>query len=302
MEKRSHVFCALIGVVFLWGTSFPAIKIALASYSPLELATLRFLFASLAFLVFYYKRKIRVPDLKDIPLFIALAIVGMVGYHLLINYGEKLTNAGTTGFIVNIAPVFTLFLSYIFFKEKITANKIIGSMLALLGVWLISIANGTTMKMNYGIIILLVAALCWGMFFILQKLLLQRYSSLETISYAIWISAIVFLVLSNPITLFHHMFRQNLYPTCAIIYLGAFSTSIAYWLWAYVLTHMEVSKASIYTYSVPFISAILSYFLLDEHYSVWFIFGGTFIVSGIFLQKINLANFKVGHLSLFKVK
>ncbi len=282
MHNRKLVFISLITTIILWGSSFPSIKVALLYYSPGQVATLRFLFASFSILLLSYKSQFRVPRLREVPLFLFLSLIGVFGYHLLLNYGESLTNAGTAGFMVNIAPIFSLLLCSFFFKEKLTFIKIIGTGISLFGVWLIIKSNGMNFIINTGIIYLILAALAWSLFFIIQKILLQKYSSIETTCYGIWTATLMFFILNDPIVIIQHSIEEgHISAFIACAYLGIFSTSIAYWLWAYTLKNMDVSTVSIYTYCVPFISAILAYYFINERYSDLFLLGGIFVILGM---------------------
>lgn len=284
MHDRKLVFLTLASTLILWGSSFPVIKIALLQYTPIQVATIRFIFASLTLLFFCYKINFRAPTYKELLLFFTLAIVGVYGYHLLLNYGESLTNAGTAGFIVNLAPIFSILLSRLLFKEKITNNKLFGTAISLIGVWLIIKSSNTNLAINQGIIFLIFAALAWSLFFIIQKILLQQYSSIEIACYTIWLGTAMFIAFHNPFNTLQHAINDS--PITSLIacaYLGIFATSAAYWLWAYTLKRIEVSKAAIYTYCVPFISAILSFYLVGELYNKLFWVGGSCIIGGMLI-------------------
>ena len=281
MQHRKWVILAIIITIGLWGTAFPAIKLALASYSPMEVGTLRFFVAAFVFILLACVNKVRMPPLKDWPIFLLIALTGGIGYHLLLNSGESYTDAGTAGFVVSTSPLFTILLSYVFFKENFSLEKFIGALISLLGVWIIAVDSDAAMKMNAGVIFLLMGALLWSLFFIIQKAALRGYSSIEVITYAVWIAAILFLLFSHPVSLITSIPHRQTMATWAVIYLGIFPTCIAYCTWAYTLKNVNISTASIYTYFIPFISALLAYFFLDEHYTPLFLLGGLLIIIGI---------------------
>src|SRR5690349_11390619 len=108
------------------------------------------------------------------------------------------------------------------------------------------------------------ASLSWSLFFVVQKILLRNYSPIDITCFSTWIATLLFLLISNPIALIHDISHGTLRDLCSVIYLGVFSTSVAYWLWSYTLSKIDASVASIYTYLMPFITALLSYFMLGE--------------------------------------
>lgn len=286
MKSHRPALIALVCTLLLWSSTYAAIKMALNDYTPLDLATLRFIFASLSLGVFAAFRGLRLPALRDIPFFVALALTGFIGYQLLLNYGELSTSAGISGFMVSLTPIFTLLLSSIFFKEKITWFKSIGTIIALTGVWLISENPHGHATFNLGICLLVLAALSLSSFFILQKSATRRYTSLETTCYAVWIATIIFIAINTPKTTIQAVIDHHGQSLWLAAYLGILCTSIAYWLWAYTLSQIEVSKASIGTYTVPFISALISYYLIQEQYSVNFLLGGVCIIIGVLIATV----------------
>lgn len=133
--------------------------------------------------------------------------------------------------------------------------------------------------MGIGALILLVAALCWSLFFILQKPLLTYYTPLEVICYAVWIGTL-FLSFLLPKAL--SALPKAPWPaTLSTIYLGLFPTALAYVSWSYVLAHMPASHASVYTNLVPLLSTAIAFVWIHETPNLWFFVGGTAVLSGV---------------------
>jgi drug/metabolite transporter (DMT)-like permease len=174
----------------------------------------------------------------------------------------------------------------VFYKEKITLFKIIGTVIAMTGIWLISVNAHSHSVINIGILLLILAALSLSVFFILQKSAIGRYTGLELTCYAVWIATIVFITVNTPQATINIMILHHGKSLFLAAFLGIFCTSIAFWLWAYALSHIEVSKASIATYTVPFISALLAYYLLGEPFSVNLVLGGSCIIAGVLIATV----------------
>ena len=74
--------------ILVWGSAFTAIQIGLESFGPGELAFLRFASASIAaFFIFFSRMKL--PQKQDLPRLILVSISGFTGYHLLLNFGQR---------------------------------------------------------------------------------------------------------------------------------------------------------------------------------------------------------------------
>lgn len=63
----SLVFLHLL-MISLWASAFPVIQIGLESFSPQHLAVVRLSIASVVLLVIAIATRMRLPDIKDIPL------------------------------------------------------------------------------------------------------------------------------------------------------------------------------------------------------------------------------------------
>jgi drug/metabolite transporter (DMT)-like permease len=125
----------------------------------------------------------------------------------------------------------------------------------------------------------LAAALCWSLFFILQKPLLKFYAPLEVICYAVWIGTLFLSVLLPKA--FSALRTAPLSATLSAIYLGLFPTALAYVSWSFVLAHMPASRASVYTNLVPLLSTAIAFVWIHETPNLWFLVGGTAVLSGV---------------------
>lgn len=105
--------------IVLWGSAFPGIRVGLEAYTPEHLTLLRLLIASFALFILAIISKMRLPELKDIPVIFILGGLGFTVYHIALNYGEQSVSAGPASLIVSVTtPIFTAILACIFFREK----------------------------------------------------------------------------------------------------------------------------------------------------------------------------------------
>ncbi|MCI0538918.1 MAG: DMT family transporter [Verrucomicrobiales bacterium] len=276
--KKDHLYLALFLSLTLWASSFPGIKASLEGYSPYELAALRFLIASLTLACVALWCKIRWPRKRDIPLILALALIGVPCYHIIFNYGQLRATAGAAAFIINIAPVFTGAMAWLFLGERITGRAWIGVAICLFGVWLIARAQGATFAAGTNTLILLVAAVCWSLYSILQKPLLTFYEPLEVICYAVWIGTL-FLSPFLPQAL-SALPKATSSATLSAIYIGL-STAVAHVSWSYVLARMPASRASVYGFLVPLLSMGIAFVWIHETPNLFLLIGGTVVLCGV---------------------
>jgi len=214
-------------------------------------------------------------------LVLALAVIGVAAYHIAVNAGESRVSASATAFIANVAPIFTITIGGIALGERIAPRGWFGVGLSLLGVWLIAYSEGGTVEVQMGTLILLFAAFCWSLFFILQKPLLRSYAPIEVTCYSVWIGTVLLCFflpgISGP------MESASWAATLAVIYLGVFPTVVAYWSWSYVLARVPASRAAIYTYCVPVLSALMASVWIGERATLLFGIGAALALAGVMM-------------------
>jgi len=275
---RTAPYLAIAATLILWASSFPAIKAGLDGYSPLSLAALRFAAASLVLGCAAPFLGIRLPQRRHGALVVALGLIGVAGYHILLNYGEALATASAAAFIANAAPLFTTIMAKAM-GERVGRRAWLGLLAGLAGVWLIGGSFSARGFFDPGAALLLGAALCWSLFFVLQKPLLTQHSPLEVTCYAVWIGTIALaLFLPDAIV---ELRSASLSATLSALYLGVLPTAGAYLCWAYVLATVPVSQAALYTYLVPVLSAAIAYAWLGEQPSLGFSLGAFSVLLGV---------------------
>lgn len=280
-------FLMLIMIV-VWALAFPFIKIGLEELSFINLTIMRFFVVCVAFgfLLLIKPRLFSKVQRKDIiPIFI-LGFVGVIVYHLGLNYGEQLVSPGAASLIIATIPVYILILAVIFLKEKIGLIKFLGIIIALFGVVIISIwgKEGTNLEIDYiyAALAVFIAALSGAFYTVAGKKLLSRYNALSLTVYAMLLGSIGLIPLIR-VSLFKEAASMSLQVWGAIIFLGIFSTVIGYFLWYNALELRTASEISVYLYAIPVVATIASYFLFGDQITLMFIFGGILVILGLIL-------------------
>jgi drug/metabolite transporter (DMT)-like permease len=133
--------------IHTFGSAFVAIRSALRSYGPAELAALRFAVASAALGAIALVRPVRRPVASDLPRFAAAGTLGIAVYALLINYGETRVGAGLASFVINTSPVFTAILAASPLGERLSGTGWVGLGASLTGTF----AIGTSRRQSSAI-------------------------------------------------------------------------------------------------------------------------------------------------------
>jgi drug/metabolite transporter (DMT)-like permease len=273
--------------IIVWAFAFPFIRIGLDELSFINLTIMRFFIVCcvLLILIIIQSKKFSKLQKKDIiPIFI-LGFFGVIVYHLGLNYGELYVSPGSASLIIATIPIQILILAAIFLKEKITYIKLLGIIIALIGVLIISIwgTKGATLEIKYitAAIAIFIAATSGAFYTIAGKKLLNRYSGLSLTVYAMLLGSIGLLPLTINSSLVSQVSNLSIKGWFAIIFLGIFSTIIGYAIWYIALEKKTASEISIYLYLIPVLSTIISFFLLKEEITYMFILGGFLVIFGL---------------------
>ncbi len=282
-------------VLILWASTYVGIRHSLEAFSAQNLAFLRYLCASVGFILVSLFAKIRKPSMIDMPLILLLGLTGFTIYNLLLNYGERTVSAGVASFLINTVPFFTILLVYFKKEEKLKYTDWIGMCIAFTGVAVIIITKDKSTFFDMDGFYILGAAFCQAFYFSMQKKLLRKYSPIELTSYAVWSGTVLLFFFSD--RPFQSIIQSDKEHLFSVLYLGIFPGMIAYLIIANALNKYKTTNISSYLFFIPFITLILSWLFLSEIPSSWAIAGGILIVIGIFLKNIKInktANNKVG--------
>jgi drug/metabolite transporter (DMT)-like permease len=279
---KNVVLALSIGVtLLLWASAFAGIRVGLSGYAPQHLVLLRLLTASVALFFIAPFKRVRVPQLQDVPSLFLLGLTGITGYNLALSFGETHVSSGTASLLVNCAPVITAVLAVLLLKERILLRGWIGLIVSLGGVAIIVTTSGNRVAFNPWAFLVLLAAALQSIFVILQKRLLADYQPLELTCYAIWSGTLVSLVFLPG---FATACREaSLQATLAVIYLGIFPAALAYLSWAVVLSRLPATRAVSLLYAIPVLSFIIAWFWLHESLQFSTVAGGTFALAGVML-------------------
>lgn len=229
--------------VLLWGSAFPAIKFGLQSYSPGHLAALRLFIGAIGLTVFAVVRKIKLPDLRDVPAVLLLGFLGFAVYHTALSYGENSVSAGESSLIVSTTPIFSAILAALFLKEPLPKIGWLGSVIAFLGVAMISFGKDDSLaKLSLGALWILTAALGESFYFVFQSKYLKKYGFLPFTVYTIIAGAVCMLFFLPGLA--GEVLRASASSTYAVLYLGLIPTLIPYFALAYITSIVGASEAT----------------------------------------------------------
>ncbi|HHC6088818.1 TPA: DMT family transporter [Staphylococcus aureus] len=281
-KLRDTTFLSYLFTIILWGSAFPMIKIALNDFSAESLSAFRLILATIILLPFVIIKKLPTPELRDIPVIFILGFCGFVIYHTALNFGETLISAGISGILVSTTPIFSSALAYIFLKEHFSKWNWLSSLVAFIGISIISISKDDYTTINVlGVFIILLASFSESLYFTFQKKYIEKYGFIAFTLYTIMASSPFMLIFIPEII--NDIHGATFTSIVSVLYLAIFPTIIPYVLLAYIVKSVGVSDATMSLYLTPIVS-LLSYLLLDELPTTLAIIGGIITLLGVSLS------------------
>ena len=243
-----------LGVVVIWGLNFVVMKLGLQSLSPMLLGALRFMAASLPFLLF-----VRPPSLpwRYIAGYGLAQGLGQFGFLFL---GLQLgMTAGMASVVMQTQAFFTLLLAVPLLHERARASQWLGLTVALGGLLLIASAHGEGpgQMTLAGFVLTLSAAFMWAVSNLVARIA-SRVSDYEPFPFIVWSSVFpivpfVLLALASdgPDTVLRQVAGMDAGAWFAVLYLALGATLLAYSLWTRLLKRHPAGRVTPFSLLVP---------------------------------------------------
>ena len=285
---------SLIFAMFIWASSFVALKSAMNDLGPFTVIFFRMLIASLCFL--YFIKGFLKYDFskKDIKFILLLALFEPCLYFIFESKALQLTSASQAGMITSLMPIITAMVAGYFLKEIISKQMIFGSLIAMGGaIWLSLQGTSSIDAPNplLGNFLEFLAMLCAAFYTVTVRYLSDRYSALFITAIQVFIGTVFFI----PLFLYEYInigLNMTVESFLWVAYLGVVVTLGGYGLYNYALTKIESSKASIFIYLIPVFTLFLAYFMLNEKLSSLELIACFIILFGVFISEFSFSWFK----------
>lgn len=273
----------LLIVAIIWGSGFVASALALQMFTTNQILALRFTIAFVISLIIFWKdlKSITKENIKYgliIGIFLFLAFMFQT-------LGLEHTTASKNAFLTAINIVIVPFLSYFILKEKIKKQEILGSVIALIGIALISFDGNAIGNLNKGDILTLVCAA----FFALQIFYTDHYvkntkPGIIMIGQMGMAALLSWIYVAISKDFLFDVSMKKLYP---VLYLGIVSTMVAYGIQTWSQKMVDSTESAIILSTEAFFGMLASIVLLGEEVSSYLYIAGILIFTGILIVQIK---------------
>ena len=291
--SKTRVYLYAVLSMMIWGMTFVIYDKLIHNFgfNPVTVIFFRLILSSLVLLIVakFFLNSCDKIQKSDYVSFLLLASFEPFFYFIGESYGIKLTSPAIASVIIATIPLFAPIFAFYVFRERITLKNIIGLIISTFGLLILTLKSDLSLvKPWQGFAFLFISVfstLCYGVFI---KKLSKRYSPISIVAYQNTIGIFYFLPLFffldfqtiNSIVL-------NTESVLSIIYLAIFGSSLAFIMYTIVIREVGMAKANVLTNIIPIFTAVFSFFLIHEEFTMKKIIGILVILVGLFLSQMN---------------
>ena len=288
MKKKTFSAISALLCSFLWGTAFVAQDLGMDHIGPYTFNFARLFIGSLFLLPFFFifefnkVKQIKFDLKKVLFLLIFLGILlssGQALQQVSLLYTDVANSAVFTVLYILIVPI----ISFLFFSKKIHWSIWPAVFTSLIGTYFLSELDNLSVRFGDGLVIL--SAFCWAFQIITWSKILQIFNFPITIAFFQCMFAAMF---SYPTIFLEDPSINNvLKESYEILYVGIFSSGIAFLLQSYSLQNLSPAPAAIIYSLEGVFAAIFGWIILSQYLSMIKIFGIFLILAAVIFSQLS---------------
>lgn len=269
----------------IWGGMYVVSKVMLEIIPPFMLLSIRLFLGVVSLgLVIRLRGGFRADRHQTLNAF----LVGVLGFGISLGFqftGTDLSTAANASLVTAAAPLFMILFAALILKERASRTRVLAMILSTAGVLAVvdlpQVIKGGVASL--GNLLLLAAAMTWGLYSVLVKRVSIQLNTLE-------VSLIAFLgglALGLPLSVIEASSSSvgEITPLVilGLVYLGVVSTALAMYLWNRSLALLEAGIVSLLFFAQPVVGGGLGAWLLNEELTAGYWVGALLIGAGLFL-------------------
>ena len=303
-------------MVLIWAANYTIVKAALREIPPLAFNSLRLTLASLLFLtslavgreppsrtadrgqseratergrwrLFPGARSLRAID------WLAFAVFGVVGhfiYQLCFINGLSRTTVSNSSLILGCSPVVVTFLSAATGHEQVRGPHWAGALLSLGGIYLLA-GTGASLSQSTlsGDLLCLAAVLCWSVYTVASRPMLERHSPMTLTGYSMAIGTLFFVPFGLANLRQLDWGAVSTASWLSLAFSATFALYVAYLIWYSSVQRVGNVRTSVFSNLLPLLSMAVASVWLGERFTASKLGGAAAIIGGVALTRIGRA-------------
>lgn len=290
-QQTLTAYIAIIFSMIFWGISFVWTKELLNNNFPVFLIlTIRLSISAILMLItFSLIKKLEKIQKEDIFKFILLAFFEPFLYFIGENFSMQYVDASFAAIMIALLPIASPLALFIFNKEKIGWNLLVGVVISIIGITIMSINPEGQIQISWeGVLLLLLAVFAGAGYSVILSKLIHKYNPFTITTYQNVLGIFYFL----PCLLIFDLGKissitWSFNSITSLILLAVFCSSGAFMLYSYGAKIISVIKVSVFTNAIPVVTIIAAVILGQEAFSIPKILGIVIVVMGLLFSQFG---------------
>ena len=297
-QGQGKALLALLFTTLIWGVTSVFVRAFSLAAGPVDALLIRTSAVAIVFaIVMLPSCGFRIAA-KDWPRLLFVSLVGVLGYFVFSVYGFVDAPAGVGTLIMSTQPLLIAIFARFAGTERLTVTTIIGLLVSFGGsVLLVSgddlaTSTSSTTQVVIGCVLIFIASICWAIFVVFSRSLIQTYGSLKItgMSNLLIVPPLLLMLLvpqlqASPIETLSTMPMEAWGSLAFLTFLGA-TLSVVSWNYAAGILRPSMLGAALYV--VPVLSVAAGWAMLDETVTLHIIIAAAVILAGVAIAQVRL--------------
>lgn len=292
--KRTWIaYFSLLLVACIWGSTFIIVQKAIQTLPPLAFNTVRFLGATLLFVIVIAMTNKSAQYRWSKSLWRHGIVLGLwlFGAYALQTIGLLHTTSTNTGFITGISVVIVPFAMLWIMKQKMSWTTWVAAIMAFGGLYFLTF-NGGELSFNNGDFLVFLCAICFAMQIALTGKYSPQYNTLPLVTIqlgTVGILSCIYSLFTESIGTPSELWISITDPDVllALIVSIGLSTAFAFWAQTWSQQYTSASRVAIIYATEPVFAAITGVAFAGEQLGLWAIVGCVLIFCGMIFADLK---------------
>ena len=286
------IYGSLLLVQVIFGFHYLTTSIIVEEVDPFEWTAIRILIAGFVMYSLYGNRIINYPKGNEWYYLVFLSLLGIVLNTAFFTKGLELTTPAHASLISCMIPVITFIFAWFLGREGLNIYKSLSLVVALSGALILMEIDNLDVNSNLfiGDMFIFVNFICFGLFLVLSKPLIERHSPFGLSVIVMSIGAVILLPISvnGLVNNWENWLNLSWWIYFAAFYSIFFATIITYSLNYYAMEFVDSSKVALFIYFQPVVAGTISVALGRDEITTRLIISSVLIMLGLLLSTIEV--------------
>jgi len=279
-----RLLLAFLAIYILWGTTFLAIRIAVAEVPPLFAAGVRFFTAGVLLYGFMRLKGEAGPSRKQWRNLLVMGLLMFVAEYGPLFWAEKYVPSGIASVLEATIPLTTLALEMLILRQQhFRWTVVVSTMLGFGGVGVLLLPGAEGQVAFWPCAAILAGAVTWSLGSVLTRSMDLPKSRPLTAGAAMMLGGGILLAISASFGEMHPLPHISMRAGLALLYLIVFGSLLAFTAFVWLLGRMPATRVASHAYVNPIVAVALGYFAAGEAITLRTLAGTALVITSVFL-------------------